>query len=215
MPQDLDGTPLESLVHPFRLDGPAGTAWLSFLHGARAGYLEHGWDGSGNGDDGTVLVDIEATLGSALASYRTSMVELLLLGVLAVIAIVAWKERRVRSTLLACVPPLLAAAGTVGILALCSVPMNLMSLMALLMVVSMGDDYGIFLVHDVTPETRDATYLSVLSSAMSTIFGFGLLALSDQPALRSIGLVSSIGIVLCVVLALSTGALFAPARERT
>ena len=44
---------------------------------------------------------------------------------------------------------------------------------------------------------------------------FGLLALSDQPALRSIGLVSSIGIVLCVVLALSTGALFAPARERT
>lgn len=217
--QDLVGTPLESLVRPFRLGGTDGPAWLTFVHDVRderrlhADFPDQGKHGPSS--SGTLLIDIEATLGRALAEYRTSMVELLLLGVLAVIALVALKERRVRPTLLACVPPLLAAAGTVGILALCSVPMNLMSLMALLMVVSMGDDYGIFLVHDVAPEARDATYLSVLSSAMSTIFGFGLLALSDQPALRSIGLVSSIGIVLCVVLALSTGALFAPARERT
>lgn len=215
VPGDLDGTPLATMVRPFRLAGPDGVAWLTFVHDVRDDSVLQPWlGGAGTAPgDGTVLIDIEGTLGRALAEYRTSMVELLLLGVFAVIALVAAKNRRVWPTLLATAPPLLAAAGTVGLLALCGVPLNLMSLMALLMVVSMGDDYGIFLVDDVEPDARDATYLSVLSSAASTVFGFGLLALSEQPALRSIGLVSTIGIVLSVVLALATGALFVPAHR--
>lgn len=214
-PSDLVGTPLEALVRPFRLDGPSGTAWLTFVQGGahEADLAAYAAARAPTADLGTTrLVDIEATLSHALSSYRTSMVELLLLGVLAVIALVALKERNVKATLFATAPPLLAAAGTVGILALLGVPLNLMSLMALLMIVSMGDDYGIFLVDDVEPASRDATYLSVFSSALSTIFGFGLLALSEQPALRSIGLASSIGIVLCVLLAVATGALFVPSR---
>jgi len=214
-PADLVGTPLEALVRPFRLDGPSGTAWLTFVQGggnesqvAAFGEPRPPTPGSGV----TRLIDIEATLSRALANYRTSMVELLLLGALAVIALVALKERSVKATLFATAPPLLAAAGTVGILGLCGEPLNLMALMALLMIVSMGDDYGIFLVDDLDPASRDATYLSVFSSALSTIFGFGLLALSEQPALRSIGLTSSIGIVLCVLLAVATGALFVPSR---
>ncbi|MBL8748095.1 MAG: MMPL family transporter [Planctomycetes bacterium] len=214
LPRDLEGTPLQALVRPFRLDLPDGTAWLSFVQRAQPdAFATDGALGPQALGEHTRVIDIEATLAGALARYRTSMVELLLLGTLAVVVLVAGRQRRLRPTLLACAPPLLAAAGTVGVLTLAGVPMNLMSLMALLMVVSMGDDYGIFLVDDADAESRDATHLSVISSAMSTIFGFGLLAMSDQPALRSIGLVSMVGVVLSVILALATGALFLPVRR--
>ena len=38
-------------------------------------------------------------------------------------------------------------------------------------------------------------------AAVSTLLGFGLLALSDHPALFSIGAPSALGVLLCVVLA--------------
>ena len=43
--------------------------------------------------------------------------------------------------------------------------------------------------------------------------GFGLLALSRQPALFCIGLTSGVGILMCLVLALATGALVGRPRN--
>lgn len=212
VPADLLGSPLASLVRPFRIAGPHGTAWVSFVHDLRD---EPALRQRLAAIDGVRLLDIEGALSGALARYRGSMQNLLLLGVLAVVGLIALRHRALRPTLVASLPPLLAAAGTVAVLALAGVPMNLMSLMALLMVVSIGDDYGIFLVDDREPASRAATHLSVLSSSLTTILGFGLLALSAQPALYSIGLVSAIGMLLSLVLALSTGAAFAPALGRS
>lgn len=209
-PASLAGTPLQPLIRPFRADGPEGHVWLSFVHELRD---EPALRARLAGIDGARVLDIEGALTGALSRYRGSMQDLLTLGVLAVVVLVWLRHRRLRPTLVACLPPLLAAAGTVGALALAGVPMNLMTLMALLMIVSMGDDYGIFLVDDADEASRDATHLSVLSSSLTTMLGFGLLALSVQPALFSIGIVSSIGILFCVVLALSTGALFAYPRS--
>jgi predicted exporter len=44
-------------------------------------------------------------------------------------------------------------------------------------------------------------------AAVTTVLGFGLLALSEQPALFCIGLTSGVGILMCLVLALATSAL--------
>lgn len=208
-PKMLDGTPLGALVRPFRADGAEGHVWLSFVHDLRD---ERALRERIGAIDGCRLLDIEGTLTTALSRYRGSMQDLLALGVVAVIVLVWLRHRRLRPTLIACLPPLLAAAGTVGALSLAGVPMNLMTLMALLMIVSMGDDYGIFLVDDQDEASRDATHLSVLTSSLTTVLGFGLLALSAQPALFSIGIVAAVGILFCLVLALSTGALFAYPR---
>lgn len=200
---DLLATPLAALVRPFRLPGTDGTAMLSFVRGIRD---EPALRARLAAIDGAQLLDVERVLTEALGSYRTRMQELLLLGLVAVIALVWLQHRRLRPTLLACGPALLAAACTVAILGLLGVPLDLLSLVALLMVVSMGVDYGIFLAADEGPghsaNAIDATHLAIVLASLTTVFGFGLLALSAQPALFRIGLSSGIGILVCLVLAL-------------
>jgi predicted exporter len=158
--------------------------------------------------DGAWMIDVEKSLTGALGAYRERMIELLLLGLGGVVLLVWLRHRAVRPTLVAVVPALLAAGATVSILALCAAPLNLLSLVALLMVVSMGVDYGIFLAApEQDAKARAATHLSVLLASLTTTLGFGLLAFSDQPALFSIGATSGLGIISCLLLSLSFGAL--------
>jgi len=82
------------------------------------------------------------------------------------------------------------------------------------MIVSMAVDYGIFLAEDRDDQgSRNATQIGVLIDGLTTILGFGLLAMSEQPALYGIGMTSGLGISLCLVLALTFGALVAPGKE--
>lgn len=208
---DLLPTPLASLVRPFRLEGPVGVAFLSFvsdLHDEPA--LRRRLAGFA----GVQVLDIEGTLTSALSAYRQSMQTLLSWGLLAVVLLVAVRHRAVRPTVIACLPALLGGAGTVAVLALAGVPMNLLSLVALLMVFSMGVDYGIFLAEkEPRPGAHDVTYLSVSLAAVTTVLSFGLLALSEQPPLRCIGLTSGVGILLCLLLSLAIGGLLVPSTR--
>ena len=100
-----------------------------------------------------------------------------------------------------------------ALLALCGIDLTMLSLVALLMVVSMGVDYGIFLAEDEQhPEARGATQLGVLVDGLTTMLGFGLLAISAQPALFGIGITAGLGVTCCLGFALAFGALLAPAR---
>ena len=161
--------------------------------------------------EGARLVDIEAVLSGAYVSYRQRMIWLLSLGLMAVVGLVSLRHRALRPTLMALCPALLAAAGTVGILSLAGQQLNLLSLVALLMVVSMGVDYGVFLAETCArPNALRATHLSVFVAGVSTILGFGLLAFSDQPALFSIGSTAGLGVLLCLLLAPTTCTLLRP-----
>jgi predicted exporter len=205
VPADLAGTPLEALVRPFRATGPDGPIVLTFLRDLRD---EPALRQRLASIDGAWMIDVEKSLTGALGAYRERMIELLLLGLGGVVLLVWLRHRAVRPTLVAVVPALLAAGATVSILALCAAPLNLLSLVALLMVVSMGVDYGIFLAApEQDAKARAATHLSVLLASLTTTLGFGLLAFSDQPALFSIGATSGLGIISCLLLSLSFGAL--------
>ncbi len=207
-PGDLDATPLEPLVRPFRFHLAEGVGCASFLFelhdeaALRAALAKV---------PGARLIDIERTLGDAYGAYRQRLLELSAIGFLAVLLLVALRHRAIVPTVVAYLPAALAAAGTLGILALCGHHFDLLSLVALLMVVSMGVDYGIFLAEPgEDPGRIAATRLAVFVAALSTMLGFGLLAFSDQPALFGIGLVSGTGVTLCLLLAPSIAALLAP-----
>ena len=74
--------------------------------------------------------------------------------------------------------------------------------LGLLLVMGMGVDYGIFLVDSARDERAfSATMLSLLVSCLTTIFVFGTLGLSDQPALRAIGVTTGAGVLLSFLLA--------------
>jgi predicted exporter len=110
------------------------------------------------------------------------------------------RYRNVRQTIAAVVPSILAAGATVGTLTLLGQELNLLHLLGLLLVCSMGVDYGVFLV-DSNRKNEGPAMLSITVGCLSTMFSFGALSLSTAPTLRALGSTIAIGIVLSLILA--------------
>src|SRR5690606_26352248 len=72
-------------------------------------------------------------------------------------------------------------------------PLQLFNVLALLLLLGMGIDYGIFLLEH---RSDPAAWTAVSVGAASTWLSFGLLSLSSTPALRAFGLTMLFGIGL-------------------
>lgn len=199
---DLQGSPLADLVRSFRVElaGPQPTvAVLSLVRGVKeGGALARRLAAA----PGSHYFDQSATMASAYGRYRERTLELMSLGLVGVFALLWLRYRRVMLALSAFAPAVLAAGATIGLLALAGVTVGLLHVVALLLVLSMGVDYGVFLAESrADPAGFAATLLSVLLACASTVLAFGLLAMSASPALQAIGLTVGIGVLLSLVLA--------------
>ncbi|MGB3394464.1 MAG: MMPL family transporter [Stenotrophomonas sp.] len=143
------------------------------------------------GLDGVRWVDRTADFSQLLGHYRKLMSGLLLVGVMLVFGVLWLRYRQQAWRVLA--PTLVAAALTLGLLGLFGQPLQLFNVLALLLLLGMGIDYGIFLIE----HRGDASaWLAVCVGAASTWLSFGLLGLSATPALRAFGLTLLFGIGL-------------------
>ena len=94
-------------------------------------------------------------------------------------------------------------------------PVNVASAVSLLVILGMGVDYGIFAVDSATRAgSQGATLSSLLVSCVTSVFVFGILALSEQPVLRAIGLTTGIGVLLALSLSPAALALARPRGAR-
>ncbi len=201
----LASTPLADLVRSFRVElggdveAAPTVAVLSFVRGVRAGGALRGRLAA---VPGSHYFDQGETMAAAYGDFRERTLQLVLFGLLGVFALVLLRYRRLGLALAAFAPAVLAAGATVGLLAIFGVELGLLHVVALLLVLSMGVDYGVFLA-----ESRDdpggfaATLLSVLIACLSTVLAFGLLAMSASPALRALGITVGLGVLLSLVLA--------------
>ena len=140
---------------------------------------------------GVRWVDRTADFSRLLGHYRRLMSGMLLVGVALVFAALWLRYRGQAWRVLA--PTLLAAALTLGLLGLFGQPLQLFNVLALMLLLGMGIDYGIFLFE----HRGDASaWLAVCVGAASTWLSFGLLALSSTPALSAFGLTLLFGIGL-------------------
>jgi predicted exporter len=140
---------------------------------------------------GVRWVNRTAEFSALLGHYRHMMAWLLLAGVMLVVLTLAMRYGR--HAWRAAVPTLLAGVLTVAILGWLGQPLQLFNVLALLLLLGMGIDYGIFLLE----HRGDASaWLAVCVGAASTWLSFGLLALSATPALRAFGLTLLLGIGL-------------------
>jgi predicted exporter len=196
---DLLASSLASVARPFRITFGDKVGFLSFLRDvqdprALADQLA--------GLDGVHIWDQRGFFSAAYAQYRQRITMLLLVGLVAVGAILLGRYRRPRSTAAAFLPALLAAGGSVSTMALFGVEAHIFHLMGVLMVLSIGVDYGVFLAESMRyEEGASATLLSLVIACLSTVFAFGLLGLSSNPALQAVGWTIGIGVVLSLVLA--------------
>ncbi|RZU03011.1 MMPL family transporter [Rivibacter subsaxonicus] len=141
------------------------------------------------GQEGIELIDRPAQVSATLGSYRSAMSALLVAGFVLVYLVLA--RRFGRRAWRAWLPTLLATGFTLATLGWLGEPFQLFNVLALIVLLGVGVDYGIFLVEH--PEDASA-WLSVMLGAASTLLSFGLLGLSSTPALRAFGLTLALGI---------------------
>ena len=123
------------------------------------------------------------------------------------------RYRRLRPALAASLPALCAAGATLGLLGWFGIPANLLHVVTLLLVLSMGVDYGVFMVESERGRADGAarnegaigdgtaTVVSLLMACLSTVASFGILAMSESGALQALGLTAAIGVALSLLLA--------------
>jgi predicted exporter len=142
---------------------------------------------------GVQWVDKVVEISSILRHYRHIMAGVIALSALLVYA--ALWLRFGRDGWRALAPTLLAGLLTLALLALLGQAIQLFNVLALLLILGMGVDYGIFMLAQ-PGRALLRPFLSVSLAAVSTLLSFGLLALSATPALRAFGLTMLFGIAL-------------------
>ncbi len=146
-----------------------------------------------------------AFLNEIFATFRDRTLRQTALGGLFVLPILALRYRGLRRALAAYLPSVLSAGVVLSTFALLGHPVTLIHAVALLVVMGMGVDFGIYLVDSAGSGRKlGATLMSILLCAGSTGLTFGALALSSHPALRAIGLTSGLGIALAFLFAPTT-----------
>jgi predicted exporter len=209
---DLAASPAAPLVRSFRMPIEDDVAFLTLVRNVRdPDALARRLDAI----DGATYVDQVKLMRNAVAGYRERTLQLLLVGLLAVAGVLGLHYRAIRVVLAVMAPAVLAAGVTTAVLAALDMPLDLVGLTAVLMVLSIGVDYGVFLAetHRVHPEALPATLLGLLVCWASTVLGFGVLTLSAHPVMKTIGVVAAVGVTGSLLLAPTTLALLP--RRRT
>lgn len=137
------------------------------------------------------------TLGGFLKSIFLEMAVIVCIGVVLVV-FVYFLDWRLSLSVLA--PVFFALAATLGTLKLIGHPLDIPGIMLWVVIMGMGIDYAIYYVctyqryPDETSPAMNTIKLAIFLSAATTFVGFGVLALADHSLLKSIGLVSLLGI---------------------
>ena len=152
------------------------------------------------------------TVSSASAALlSTDFVRITLLAFLSIVLLVILHMRRLWLIGMVLLPVGCGTLWAAGFFALYGFKLNFMTICILPMLLATSSDYGIYIVHrfifhgrsDIQDAMR-VTGLGVILSALTTLEGFGTLALSVNRGIASVGLVSLVGISACLLAALCT-----------
>jgi predicted exporter len=213
----LAASPLGPLVSPFRVEvtvetGERRVAYLTFVEGVRD---HEALTARLGGLEGVRYFDQARYLEGAYRTFRERAFFLVLGGVLVVFLMCLARYRSAVLAVAAVAPALLASLTSLALVALLGGEANLMHLVACLLVLSMGEDYAVFLLEERhTEEGPATTMVGILLACATTVLSFGLLAMSAHPALRALGFVTSVGVGLAFLLAPLSLVLARAARSR-
>jgi uncharacterized protein len=126
----------------------------------------------------------------------------------AIVILVFLHFRRVGSVLLALIPVGVGTLWTTALMGLTGVPLNPANIMMLPLVVGIGVTNGIHILNRFAEEHNPSilsrsTGKAVIVSALTTIAGFGSLILAKHQGIQSLGIVMSIGVGMCMLVAVT------------
>lgn len=164
--------------------------------------------GAADGLDGVQLVDRLGELNSLFAATQVSAAELKLISCLAIVLLLCIPFGIGGALRVVCLP-LLAALAALACLGWLGQPLTLFSLFGLLLITAIGVDYAILMRENIGGPA--VSLLGTLLSAISSWLSFGLLLISQTPAIANFGLAISLGLMFCFLL--SPWAAPRPAKE--
>lgn len=146
-----------------------------------------------NGQSGVQWVDKVAEISGVLGQYRLYMGWVVVCSTLVIFGLLSLRYGRSAWRVL--LPSVLASLMTLSLLGLTSQPVQLFHVLAFMLLLGVGVDYGIFMQETVSTNAA-AAWMATGLSAANTLLSFGLLALSKTPALQAFGLTMLSGITL-------------------
>ncbi|MEA3333147.1 MAG: efflux RND transporter permease subunit [Pseudomonadota bacterium] len=144
--------------------------------------------------DGVHLVSPQAFSRVVSAAIARDLRQFILLALVVVTLILSVLLRNFYQVLLALLPVLAGLLSMFGIMGFLGLSFNLFNLVAAILIIGLGVDYGIFMVYRLFRGSDAATEKAVLVSGLTTLAGFGVLVLARHPALNSIGLTVLLGV---------------------
>ena len=128
---------------------------------------------------------------------------------LAVVLIITWLDfRSLTASLASLLPMVLGFAMMFGIIGLLDLPLNPANMIVLPLVVGIGIDDGIHLMHDFRHRVgkhftvSSSTVTGILITTLTTFVGFGSMMIASHRGLQSLGRIFVIGIGCCMLVAL-------------
>jgi predicted exporter len=197
--EDLAESALADLVRPLLADFGGEFAVFTFLQGVDSPEtVRRAIDGLPN----VHFFDQLQFLNDVYAEFRSTTLRQIVTGNALVIGLLLLRYRRLRPALAAFFPSVLVSLILLGGFAGLGVETSLLHVVGLVMVLGMGVDYGVFVVDSAShPEEMGVTMLSTFVGSITTVMTFGVLALSQHPALQALGITIGVGILLSFLLA--------------
>jgi len=149
-----------------------------------------------------VFVDYVDDISNALKIYREHVNVLIFFAYTFIFIILCFRYGWYHSILII-TPPLLAALSALAIAMSIGIKVNYFNSLAVILILGIGIDYSLFYAENKTKP--EFTMLAILLSATTTILAFGLLALSNTPALHSFGIIVLVGISVAFLLSPMAG----------
>lgn len=113
---------------------------------------------------------------------------------------------RIELTLISFIPMFISWIWILGIMGMAGIQFNIINIIISALIFGLGDDYSLFIMDGLLQEYKtgkknlSSFKSSILLSAITTIAGLGVLIFAKHPALRSIAVISIVGIVSVVIM---------------
>ena len=118
---------------------------------------------------------------------------------------VVWLDfRSIRMTLLALLPLVTSKLQLFGLMGLLGIPLNPANMIVLPLILGIGVDTGVQIVHDYLREPRPyrmppSTSAALVINTLMNIVGFGALMIASHRGLHSLGRVLTLGMACCLL----------------
>ena len=121
---------------------------------------------------------------------------------------------KIKHTLIALLPLGMGMIATLGFMAMFGVALNPANMIAFPLILGVGADNGVHVLHDFRCRNRKNRYrlshitgFGIMVAALTTIFGFGTLMLAQHRGMAGLGLALTLGVTCCM----GTALVFLPA----